>query len=196
MAGGKPGCCRFKAGCWDWDQSAAAQPCAGCRDAPRGMRRGAWGFHFTNHILRGACLGVQAGASPTPGCPHSTGVTWRSQGGSRGADSIAALGERAQCLPGPSSALSHRPRVSRRAPGGGCCGLHPGSQHRSRLCCCSLHSCRDAAAGGGPVPRSPGTPPLAKPTAPSQLGFSFALGSREMGKVPGIVFPTPQQLRD
>lgn len=64
------------------------------------------------------------------------------------------------------------------------------------LCRCSLHSCRDAAAGGGPVPSSPGTPPLAKPTAPSQLGFSFALGSREMGKVPGIVFPTPQQLRD
>lgn len=41
--------------------SPALRRVPGCT---QGGAQGAWGFHFTNHILRGARLGVQAGASP------------------------------------------------------------------------------------------------------------------------------------
>lgn len=107
----------------------------------------------------------------------------------------AALGGSAQYPLGASSALSHRPRVSPRAPGGSCSGLHPASQ------CWAAREPAFAAAlcipATMPAPErgrslcSPGTPPLAKPMALSQLGFSFVVESREMRKVPSIAFSTP-----
>lgn len=113
---------------------------------------------------------------------------------------LAVLGGSARHPPGASSALSHRPRVSPRAPGGGCSGLHPASQRWAALeLAFAAALCIPAAM---PVPeggwslRSPGNSPLAKPTAPSQLGFSFVVEGGETGKFPGIAFPTRAAVED
>lgn len=81
------------------------------------------------------------------------------------------------------------------SPGSSCSGLRSASQHGAvRELAFAAALCIPAvmpAPKGGQFLHSPGTLPLAKPTALSQLGFSFVVESRRMGHVPGAALPFP-----
>lgn len=83
---------------------------------------------------------------------------------------------------GASSALSH-------SPGGGCCGLHPASQHRAARERPLLLSAflRGAGAGGRPVLALPRDPSTGKTHVPIAAGIGLYGGRWETS--PALPFP-------
>lgn len=163
---------------------------------PGKCTRGFGGLHSPNHILQGARLGVQAGVrgwgwrSPTPGCSRGTGtgVTQRSQAGCLGADShrcswrkrLVPTGSKlcsfSQTSGFPQSPGRQLQRPSPRFPALSCAG--------AGLCCCSLHSCRDAGAGGKPVPPLPWDLSTGKTHSPIPAGIFLCGGQQGDGEGP------------
>lgn len=203
-AGGEPECCWLES----WVLRVGPVCCSpalhwvpGCAqgDAQEGL--GVFTPQITSFkVLSWGCKpvpGSGGGQAPHPGVlsQHRDGGDTEKPGWEPGSRfPPAALRGSAWYPLGVSSALSHRPRVSPRAPGGSCSGLHPASQHwAAQKLAFAAALCIPATMPvpeGGQSLHSPGTPPLAKPTAPSQLGFSFVVESQEMGKVPSDAFPT------